>query len=231
LSVKTGTTAYPAGLDTFDSTIETTETLAAAGQDHPQIHANLAAAINAVQAELGVNPSQAEATVAALLAKMADKTIATTKGDLLAATAASTLARVGVGTDGQVLTADSGETAGVKWGAGIAAGVWVEAALTLGGWAVPPSMGKCRYLALGVHAYLYTFSASGTSNSTGSNLTLPWTATGYPYGTVMGIDNGGTREIVFAEASGTTLSFLRAGGVAWTASGSKQVRGQIIIEV
>ena len=37
------------------------------------------------------------------------------KGDLLAASAADTLARVGVGTNGQVLTADSAETAGVKW--------------------------------------------------------------------------------------------------------------------
>jgi len=115
LSVKTGATAYPAGIDTFDSTIESTETLNAAGQDHSQIHANIAAAINAIQAELGVNPSVAEATVAALLAKMTDKTILTAKGDTFAATAASTPARVAVGTNGQVFTADSTQAAGVKW--------------------------------------------------------------------------------------------------------------------
>lgn len=40
----------------------------------------------------------------------------TTKGDLVAATASATVARVGVGSDGQVLLADSSQTAGVKWG-------------------------------------------------------------------------------------------------------------------
>jgi hypothetical protein len=39
----------------------------------------------------------------------------TTKGDLYAATAASTIARIGVGTDGQVLTAASGQASGLSW--------------------------------------------------------------------------------------------------------------------
>jgi hypothetical protein len=37
------------------------------------------------------------------------------KGDLLAGTADNTIARLGVGTNGQILTADSAETTGLKW--------------------------------------------------------------------------------------------------------------------
>jgi len=45
------------------------------------------------------------------------KATLTTKGDLLVATAASTPARLGVGADATVLTADSAEASGVKWAA------------------------------------------------------------------------------------------------------------------
>lgn len=41
----------------------------------------------------------------------------TTKGDILAATASATIARLGVGSNGQVLTADSAEASGLKWAA------------------------------------------------------------------------------------------------------------------
>lgn len=43
------------------------------------------------------------------------KSTLTTKGDVYVATAASTIARQAVGTDGQILTSDSAQTNGIKW--------------------------------------------------------------------------------------------------------------------
>lgn len=51
------------------------------------------------------------------------------KGDLVAATADNTPARLGVGSNGQVLTADSAEATGIKWAAA-AGGVTDHGALT-----------------------------------------------------------------------------------------------------
>jgi len=43
------------------------------------------------------------------------KSLVTTKGDLIVATSSATPARLGAGTNGYVLTADSTETTGLKW--------------------------------------------------------------------------------------------------------------------
>jgi hypothetical protein len=43
------------------------------------------------------------------------KSIVDAKGDLIAATAADTVSRLAIGTNGQVLTADSAEATGIKW--------------------------------------------------------------------------------------------------------------------
>ena len=64
--------------------------------------------------ELGYLSGVTSAIQTQLDAKVA-KSLVTTKGDLITATASATPTRRGVGSDGQVLTADSAETDGVKW--------------------------------------------------------------------------------------------------------------------
>lgn len=51
------------------------------------------------------------------------KSIVDAKGDLIAATAADTVSRLAVGTNGQVLTADSAEATGVKWATAASGGM------------------------------------------------------------------------------------------------------------
>ena len=56
------------------------------------------------------------------------KTIVDAKGDLIAATAADTVSRLAVGTNGQILTADSTTATGIKWAAPAASGGWTQLA-------------------------------------------------------------------------------------------------------
>lgn len=66
------------------------------------------------------------------LANALSPTLVDAKGDLLVASGADTITRIGVGTDGFVLTADSAETNGVKWAAA-SGGVGFDAVFMLMG--------------------------------------------------------------------------------------------------
>lgn len=59
--------------------------------------------------------SKADAAQAAAIAASLQKSTATTKGDLYAATASATVTRLGVGSNGQVLQAQSGQSTGLQW--------------------------------------------------------------------------------------------------------------------
>jgi hypothetical protein len=105
LGILNGTTSNLGAVQLSDSTSSTSTTLAATA--------------NAVKTTYDL----ANAAIA--------KSIVDAKGDLIAATAADTPARLGVGTNGQVLTADSAEATGLKWAAPAAGGMTVIASGTL----------------------------------------------------------------------------------------------------
>jgi hypothetical protein len=89
VGILSGTTSNLGAVQLSDSTSSTSTTLAATA--------------NAVKSAYDL----ANAAVA--------KSIVDAKGDLIAATAADTVSRLAVGTNGQVLTADSAEATGMKW--------------------------------------------------------------------------------------------------------------------
>lgn len=61
------------------------------------------------------------------------KSLVDAKGDLIVASAADTVGRLAVGTNGYVLTADSAETSGVKWAAASSGGMTLIATATPSG--------------------------------------------------------------------------------------------------
>ena len=95
--------SYPGSIDNFS----TAHADGASEIIHASTVNDLADAVNKIEAALGASPLT--------------KAIVTTKGDLIAATGNAALARLGVGTNGQILTADSTQSAGVKWAAAPAA--------------------------------------------------------------------------------------------------------------
>jgi hypothetical protein len=109
---------YPGSLDSFDTIASDKKTSdAVGGRTHRQMHNDLGDAIEAVQGELGTNPSGSYDTVKARIEAIEGSTLPQidAKGDLVVGTADNTYDNLSVGTNDTVLVADSGQAKGVKW--------------------------------------------------------------------------------------------------------------------
>jgi hypothetical protein len=122
-------------------------------------------------------------------------TIVDAKGDLIAATAADTPARLAVGTNGQVLTADSTEGTGLKWAAA--------------------STGKLIQVVQSTYATAVT---NSTSTLTNTGLTATITPTSATSKILVWVSHGSMQKSAGAAGNVIQLSLLRGASVILTTS-------------
>lgn len=108
----------------------------------------------------------------------------TAKGDLIAATASGAVSNLGVGTDGQVLTAASGQTTGLQWATPASGSMTLLASGSLSGTSTNLTSISQSYNQL----FLYIDSWYDSGNSSGINMTFnsDTTASIYYYSRVEG---------------------------------------------
>lgn len=108
-------------------------------------------------------------------------------------------------------------------------GVWQDWTPTLTGWSANPT-GVYRYCQVGkMCTLMINQTVSGTSNSTSTNLTIPFTAaaSGNWSAPARILDNGTVQAasgFALIAGSGTVIAFYKTWGAgAWTASGDKRI--------
>jgi len=180
VGILSGTTSNLGAVQLSDSTSSTSTTLAATA--------------NAVKTTYDL----ANAAVA--------KSIVDAKGDLIAATAADTVSRLAVGTDNQVLTADSSTATGLKWATPTSAsGLTFIKSQTIG--STVSAVTVTGAFSATYDNYLITINGGGGSNNNNTVMTLGSTTAGY------------YQSGYYVSMTGTTLTgFNINNGSGWTAS-------------
>lgn len=149
----TGLVKADVGLSNVDNTSNTTERAATATLTNKTLTSPaITTPTGIVKGDVGLgnvdNVADASkpvssAQLTALNGKLALSTV-TTKGDIVAATASATLARLGVGSNNQVLTADSSTSTGLKWAAAASGSVSSvtagDSSVTIGGTGTDPTV-------------------------------------------------------------------------------------------
>lgn len=135
------TTPPPAPIDSYYTSVQTNAAIAEAIDG-----LLITSAVTSVSGRTG-DVVLVEGDITGLVADLAAKTAKSTltaKGDIYAASAASTPARLAVGSNNQVLTADSAQTTGVKWATpaptGVATVTAGDATVTVAGTSSDPTV-------------------------------------------------------------------------------------------
>jgi hypothetical protein len=152
--------------------------------------------------------SSIDTTLKAQIDAQIPDSLLTTKGDLIAATGASTPARLAIGTDGQILTADSTASTGVKWATPASASIsWTQR--------ISPTVdaaiygiaynGSNLYVAAGQSGILWTSTDGKT-----------WTSrtSGFGANTIYGVGYGNGLFVIVGAAG---LLSTSTDGITWTA--------------
>jgi hypothetical protein len=139
------------------------------------------------------------------------------KGDLIAATAADTVSRLAVGTNGQVLTADSTAATGIKWGT--AAGGYTPTLTLLNAGGTALSGSTTTVSGISGKQWLYAY-VVGASTNTASNSAMCFqlntdTGANYPQAGMVDV-GGGVSSYAVVD---TFFPFALTGSVSAVASG------------
>jgi hypothetical protein len=142
-------------------------------------------------------------------------TIVDAKGDLIGATAADTPARLAVGANGTLLTADSAEATGLKWG-----GAWTTWTPTHGNITIGNGTVTARYCQIGktlFFSYNLQFGTTTSITGGGPSFTLPVAAVSNGFffnGNILdaGVTNYAGASDVSAGGNTSYYKFVRASG-------------------